>query len=233
MVTPRFVELLYTEAKAGNYDIIRASFIRENSKGADVMMSSTDNVITWMHGKIYRVAYLKEKDIHFLPELRVDEDAYFNMVAINSTKKVGLIQEPVYIWRDYKNSLTRQGRQSEYFRNSYYCFIFGQVQALIKIYELNGTIVPELVANVLKQVYYHYMTARFYQADEAQLDEALGLLKNKQWMQQWLLEGSNWINIVNTIKAGAVYDNKIVAFYQETFNVWANRLLKGEVHEQL
>ena len=69
MLMPRAVEVLYEYAKAHDYDILRSSFIRENRNIEDRFMSADDNLITWFHGKIYKVQYLRDKNIHFLPGL--------------------------------------------------------------------------------------------------------------------------------------------------------------------
>ena len=228
LVNPRFVEVLYTEAKLGNYDIVSASFIRENSKGADVLMSSDSNVITWMHGKIYKRQFLLEKDVRFREDLRLNEDAYFNMVAMHATKNKATIDEPLYIWRDYNGSVTRHGGHKNWFEKSYYDYIYGQVEALKRIYEINGDIYDSLVSNALKNIYYHYMQARYYGFDEECIDEAISSLKDKVWMKEWLNNSSNWVYVVQTIQAGAVYDEEVVVFYKETFNLWANRLLKAD-----
>ena len=55
MLMPRAVEVLYEYARAHDYDILRSSFIRENKNIEDRFMSADDNLITWFHGKIYKV----------------------------------------------------------------------------------------------------------------------------------------------------------------------------------
>ena len=49
MFMPRAVEVLYTNAKAKNYDILRGSFVREQTSQPDIFMSAKQNVITWFH----------------------------------------------------------------------------------------------------------------------------------------------------------------------------------------
>jgi hypothetical protein len=86
-------------------------------------MLARENVITWFHGKIYRVKYLKDKNIRFLPGLMTDEDAYFNAVAWNSTENKGIIDEVLYLWRDNKNSVTRKLSPTDYFCKNYNNYI--------------------------------------------------------------------------------------------------------------
>lgn len=226
LFTPRAVEMLYTTAKVKNYDILRGSFIREQNTKADILMSAKQNVITWFHAKIYKTQYIRSKGIRFLEELRTDEDAYFNAVAWNSTENKGVIEEVLYIWRDNKNSITRNLSRKDYFCKNYMNYIYSQVEALKAIYRINGEINSNLISHTLINIYYYYMRARFYQLDESIPDACLSTLRNEEWMQIWLVSGENWIEIINNIRPGQVYDETYVIFYTETFNKWATRLLK-------
>lgn len=225
---PRAVEVLYTNAKARNYDIVRGGFIREQATAEDKVMSCKDNVVTWFHAKIYKVSFLRQKNIRFLEDLRIDEDAYFNAVAWNSTENKGLIDEILYLWKDNKNSLTRALPVKEYFCKNYLNYIYSQVEALKTLFKINNQVNSTLVTYTLINIYYYYMKARFYNLNEAVMDKVISTLKNESWMQAWLQQGENWIQLIQTIKPGQVYDDQYVIFYTETFNIWANRLLKGE-----
>lgn len=72
------------------------------------------------------------------------------------------------------------------------------------------------------------MTARFYHCDEEEMDNCISSLQDESWMKLWLLEGQNWIDVLNNIKPGNVYEEEYVIFYEETFNLWAARLLRKE-----
>jgi len=39
------------------------------------------------------------------------------------------------------------------------------------------------------------------------------------------MDGKNWIYIINNLKCGELYDDTNVVFYNETFNLWAKRLI--------
>lgn len=231
ILMPRAVEVLYTNAQTHNYDIVQGSFIKEFKDKEDIMMSSTDNVLTWFHGKIYKVDFLQKKKISFLLELRTDEDSYFNAVAWNSTDNKGLIGEVVYLWRDNKNSITRSLPDKEYFIKTHNDYIHGQVQALIKLHEINETVSQTFITNTLINIYYFYMRARFYECNEEEMDNIISILKKEEWMQSWLDNGENWIDVIQNIKSGQVYDGEYVIFYKETFNLWAARLLRGKKGE--
>ena len=189
MMTPRAVGTLYKQARDNNYDILRSSFIRESKNGKDILMSSSENIITWFHGKIYRVQYLREKNINFYPTLRTDEDSYFNMIAWNSTQKRGMMNEVTYIWRDNEHSLTRGRSQKDYFLETYMNYIGGQVEALKFLYKINGSIEGILITSALINIYNYYMKGRFYECNEQVMDKALSTVKDEIWMKMWLEEG--------------------------------------------
>lgn len=226
---PRTVEILYTQAKIHNYDILKSSFIREMPNDVDMLMSANENIITWFHGKIYKVRFLKEKNIRFRNDLLTDEDSYFNAVAWNSTENKGLTEEVLYIWRANKQSITRSLTLKDYFIKTYINYIKGQVEALKYLFKINDSIPHLLITNTLLNIYYYYMKARFYHCDEKIMDDSLSSLQDEKWMQLWLQEGSNWIDVIKNIKSGDVYDNEYVVFFDETFNKWAARLLKKEI----
>ena len=227
MLLPRAVEILYTESKAADFDIVRSSFIREEKNKQDLYLPQNAGTITWFHGKIYKVKYIRDNNIRFLP-LKTDEDAYFNLVAWNSTKKRGEISEVTYLWRFNENSLTRSNASKDYFCATYMNYITSQVEGLKSLARLGGGEVnPKLVSQTLINIYTYYMRAKFYQIPGNDMDLCLMSLKNEKWMQDFLRDLNNWVEITKNLHAGDVYDKTYVVFYSETFNVWAMRLLKA------
>ena len=226
MLLPRAVELLYVQAKIQNLDIVRSSFIKEERRGGDRYITKDVNTITWFHGKIYRVAYLKEIGIRFLPGLRTDEDAYFNFVAWNSTKTRGELNEMTYIWRDNPNSVTRCDNRREYFSRTYNNYIRSQVEGLKTLHKVNKNSNPSLIAQTLINIYYYYMNARFLNLPLEETHAMISSLADEEWMPTFLSLSEVWTEVVQTVKAGAIYEDKYVVFYSETFYDWAMRLLK-------
>jgi len=125
LLMPRAVSTLFHGIITSGFDMLRSSFIRENASGKDIVLEASHNVVTWFHGKIYRVQYLKNLNLRFLPNLRTDEDAYFNIIAWNCTEKHGLLNEITYIWCDNKKSITRQKDNTSYFIETYNNYIYG------------------------------------------------------------------------------------------------------------
>lgn len=228
MLMPRAVEVLSQHMKVNNFDIMRSGFIREEKNKRDLFIPQDSSIITWFHGKIYRVKFLKEKNIRFLPGLRIDEDAYFNLIAWNSTENRGEIAEYTYIWRDNKNSLTRTQNNSEYFKDNYMNYIISQVRALQQLMKINDSVENNIISITLINVYYTYMRAAYLGYSIAAADELISELKTEKWLKNFLDNADSWISLVSNVKAGEVYNNEHVIFYDEPINHWIVRLLVND-----
>jgi len=226
MLLPRAVEILYGNAKANDYDILKSNFIREKYGAMGNIMDIKNRSCTWFHGSAYKVSYIRDNNIRFMPELRSEEDAYFNVIAYNCTSKKGETNEITYLWRDNQNSITRKGSNKEYFQRSYKSYIYSQVEGLKKIYEINEDINGDLVSQTLINIYNHYMRAKYYKLSLEEIDESISTLKETEWMNIYLNTAKNWVYIVSNIQPGAYLDENAVIFYKETFDLWASRLLR-------
>ena len=229
LLMPRAVELLYRSAVSGGYDILRSHFIRESNTDSDILLRAQDSTITWFHGKIYRTQYLKSLGLRMLPFLRTDEDAYFNLIAWYSTKRRGFVEEITYIWRDNKSSITRAKPEAQYFIETHHYYIRSQVEAFKFLFDHNVAIDDELITFTLKNLYEYYMHARYYHCDEQYLDSLMIQLRDYPRIQQWYNNINNWLEVLKSFQVGAQYEDGNIIFYQETFNVWVNKLLyKGD-----
>lgn len=229
MLIPHAVKSLYDIARYCNYDIVRSGFIREEKNKNDILLSSDIPTITWTHGKIYKVSYLKNNNIRFLDDLRTDEDAYFNLVAWNCTLNRGQTNDYTYLWRDYKNSITRSLGESGYFKKGYSEYIRSQVCGLNKIYEVTKTINHSLFTQTFINIYTYYMRAKCYDLDLTLADKHLSTIKNSPWIEEYLNNGQNWIDFSKDLTCGAYYEeDDTVYFYKEPINIWITRLLRND-----
>ena len=225
MLMPRAVEILTAAIEDNNFDIVRSGFVREEMDKQDLFVPPNNPIITWFHGKIYRTKFLKDKNIRFLMGLRVDEDAYFNLIAWHSTENRGEVNEYTYIWRNNKNSITRAQSNPDYFKNNYLNYIISQVKALQKLFEINKDIKDNVITLTLINMYYNYMRAVYLQYATKPMDDLIMQLRGQEWMQSYLDKAENWIDIVNNVKAGEVYNMEHVIFYDEPINHWIVRLI--------
>lgn len=63
---------------------------------------------TWMHGKLFRRAFLADNGIRFHPELRVHEDSYFLSIAAAAAKNARHMAVTTYVWKFREDSITRR-----------------------------------------------------------------------------------------------------------------------------
>lgn len=219
ILNPRAIEILYSEAKKNFADIVISSFIVEQKNAPGYTMNPTKmNNATWVHGKLYRYNYLKENNIRFLDEIRLNEDSYFNLVAINCTDKKIILEEVTHIWRDNKDSLTRFEKNNGFFLRSYSDFIKAQILGLSKIYEIKQDISDKLVISSVLKIYYTMMKEKILNGKDSSYKKYLKILQEEKF-KKYFDKKENWMNIVNDVKIGIVID-KDFYFYEKNFKEW-------------
>lgn len=229
MFYPIAVELLSKGISREGSDVLAASFIREKPPEF-IEFNSTTSPVTWMHGKIYRAQYLRDNNIRFLDDIRYNEDSYFNVVAMNCSDKIARITAPVYLWRDNPNSITQTKEGGNYFSKSNSQYIIGQVRGLKKITEITGKFPTDLFTQTIMYIYYAMMQQEYEQVEDFSYMNDLTSLKEMPEVQEFFLNGENWIKIANSVKAGAQIDNENLIFYNTTFSDWAQKyIIKDQV----
>ena len=104
-LNPRAVEVLTYEAEHNNAEVVASSIIHEKVVGLSDIIPAEDGRI-WVHGKIYSNKFLKENEIRF-PSTDYNEDCLFNnLVFLKATRRF-FVNEPLVIWKNNENSITR------------------------------------------------------------------------------------------------------------------------------
>ncbi len=104
------------------------TIVREINKGFDAMISQfyeewkhpdtgefffvehkADSV--FVHGKVYRLQYLKENGIQWNNALTIHEDSYFNTLATNLSTNCKYLQNGFWLWRYNENSVCRHDKK--------------------------------------------------------------------------------------------------------------------------
>ncbi|MCL2797793.1 MAG: hypothetical protein FWD58_07040, partial [Firmicutes bacterium] len=62
----------------------------------------------FLHGKVFRKAFLDEHAITFCDELVKDGDVYFNAMCRSLAKNIRIMPEPVYVWCHNPLSISRE-----------------------------------------------------------------------------------------------------------------------------
>lgn len=219
MLMPRAVELLSREITLHNADIASSDFIAERKATPGILMDVFETPVTWCHGRIYRAKYLRDNNIRFLEGLRINEDAYFNLIAHNCTQKKIKVKEITYLWRDNKNSLTRASSNEDFFKRTWETYITSQVEALLRIIELTNKVAPDLLGATLLYVYHYWMIAKHYKVINDDIKKELLKLKNNPVLIKGLTEEAFWQHLAQNLKGCTFWGDNVI-FYQDRFIDW-------------
>ena len=219
MLMPRAIELLSREITLHNADIASSDFIAERKATPGVLMDVFEVPVTWCHGRIYRAKYLRDNNIQFLEGLRVNEDAYFNLIAHNCTKNKIKVKEVTYLWRDNKNSLTRSDNNEDFFKRTWKTYITSQVEALLRIVQLRCEVAPDLLGATLLYVYHYWMIAKHYKIIDDEITKELLKLKNTPALKNSMMEEAFWQHIAQNLKGCTFWGDNVI-FYQDRFVDW-------------
>lgn len=229
ILNPRAIEILSREAEANQADMITSNFLVDKKGDPGVVMDVDNTPCTWTHGKIYRGEYLRRMNIRFVPELRLNEDSYFNLVATNCTSNKFKVKEVTYIWRQNNSSLTRKNGETGFFVKSWRQYIHSQVRGLNDIIERIGPVQPELIAATLINIYTHHMKAlgaeisKLCSVDDfIQAEQELNTLKENKVIVDAIHSKQFWDYISRNLKGCEMFDGNLI-FYKMRFCDWMRK----------
>ena len=112
-----------------------------------------DGDMVWMHGKIYRRAFIDQYGVRFHKTSRANEDNGFNtiiklIVAHDTRWKLLTSDRVVYTWHNVKHSMTRDNNHEYYFGASFPGFVENMIYASQHLRLLLGD------ENLVKSEYY-------------------------------------------------------------------------------
>lgn len=108
---------LYTKATKNLYDVIKSPFVEDQVVDGELKLIRHDNDITFIHGKLYRVDFLKENNIRFDEELTIHEDSFFNVIAnMLADGNIYEMSPAVYLWKYREDSVVRKDREAYIFK---------------------------------------------------------------------------------------------------------------------
>ena len=220
MLNPRAVELLYTYSKSKFADVTTSKIIVEKkyTKG-HILYGKQAN--TWLHGKIYRTNYLKDNNIHFHKDIRYNEDVSFNLLALNYTNKVYFLDEETYIWRDYKQSVTRKDT-SNFTNQATWQYLYGYAKSMLQLLESNK-LTKNLVVTGLMSLYTQSQV--LIETNSISKNENIYITKllKTDYMKKMLQDIDVLNRIANNNRIGYT-ESKKPLFFHESFDNWVNRM---------
>lgn len=100
--------ILFREMNNDQFDSLVSCFIEETKMpDGQFIFHSHDMDTTFVHGKVHRLAYLREQGIRWNPSLTIHEDSFFNILCQNCSPNVKYCSTPFYLWRWRDDSVCR------------------------------------------------------------------------------------------------------------------------------
>ncbi|MBR3208890.1 MAG: glycosyltransferase family 2 protein [Bacilli bacterium] len=95
---------------AGNmgFDILTSYFVEEVGENCQEIELHDDFNNTFIHGKVYKLSFLRYHRLRWNDSILCHEDVYFNCLALNMTQNIVKIKKPFYLWKYRKGSITRR-----------------------------------------------------------------------------------------------------------------------------
>jgi len=149
--------LFYDAIKEDKFDLVNTSWLEEKllpDGRYTYITHQNDN--TWMHGKVYKRSYINENRISFHPELRIQEDSFFNGLAFHFTEKKTYIDSLTYVWKWTPTSITRSN-DAEYQYSGMAAFVKAIDLMLEEIFvREGGRVADSSIGTVCQVVFYLY-----------------------------------------------------------------------------
>jgi len=136
-------------------DILTSPWLEEMCEGGKYFYINHEDEATWMHGKAFRVAFLRDNGIRFHNNLRVHEDSYFLGIAFEATQNARKMPVTSYVWRYWPDSITRKD-EAVYTYDSVPTFNVALMECFAEI-ERRG-LTDRLPYKVVQLVLYTYFT---------------------------------------------------------------------------
>lgn len=91
-------------------DVVFGAFIQETKDAitGNMLFIPNREKGTWIHGNAYSRKFITENNITFPPELRLNEDGYFNELLLACSPLISYCPQVISLWRFNKQSTTRE-----------------------------------------------------------------------------------------------------------------------------
>lgn len=100
--------ILFREMEIGQFDSLVSCFTEETKMpDGQFIFHNHETDSTFVHGKVHRLAYLREQNIRWNPALTIHEDSFFNILCQNCSTNVKYCQTPFYLWKWRDESVCR------------------------------------------------------------------------------------------------------------------------------
>lgn len=218
LLMPHALDRLKYEIAHRGDDYVVSPIAVERKHSTGFVLSGEEASKIWLHGKIFRTSFLMENGIRFPDGLRGNEDIAFCVKCFFTTQKKSILEQPVYLWRDEKNSITRTKGEArdnvlslDYIRASYDAIKYVQEKFPQKLVQL----FPRIFF-----IYNYYQTALAKKMPiPGEIENMIYDLLHMEVFQKELQDMDSMNELKDKILQYVVLDKKLYKFPQ-TFFEW-------------
>ena len=144
--------VVFKEMEKG-FDTMVSAFVEEarTRDTRDVIYTTHEYDMTFVHGKVHRRQYLIDQGIRFKEELVCNEDSYFTVLTQKLTDNVIHCKTPFYLWKWREGSVCREPNHR---LKTYNYMIDGNEYLVMELYERGK--IKDAVYFVVHMVYSAY-----------------------------------------------------------------------------
>lgn len=153
LATPLAIEIINKEIHLHNPDIFITRFQQQTDSSLLSMVMENQ---TWVHGKVFRTKYLKDKQILF-PEIRGNEDTAFCAIAFGLTDNIKQLDFISCVWINNKASLVRSSK--DYYGLFLPDFVKGRIFVYQKLIDekVDKEIIDSEILDTLLNFYWQFI----------------------------------------------------------------------------
>ena len=223
LLYPQAIARLYHEIKETGCDMISASIWQEEENpGVPGVVLASDNR-TWLHGKIFRLSFLKEREINF-PPMRTNEDMVFNLCAFEAADKRGTLDEVLYLFKYEANSITRNGFANHMLTTD---FIVG-LYYVVKYFNDHSLSLSEQILVDCYCLYNYCQLAKHFNLLTEDMHEKIAFIVNQPDFIKGLTS-KEWLSHIHHLLGNwEIYQgNNQIIYFNQTFQDWVKEYTNG------
>lgn len=229
----------FNSARQGDFDELVSYFYMESvTPSGDYLYGENQKLIhPFIHGKVFRLQYLRDNNIRFNESVHYHEDVYFSFLAHSCANTIKMLPQYAYLWKYNVGSVTHQPNFS-----------------LINYHDsLNviGLVADELVARgKLEDARFYFACCLFNTFTFAHTPSWLSQVGNEYWLDMcnwvrwlWKDRGELLFNQYNPDALQKIWNDTIETAYKdgalprdflkETFNEWFVDILNNNGQNSL
>ena len=227
LLLPNAIKRLYYSIDSIQADLVYSSIITEQKDMA--LPDSYMNIYmgsTWLHGKIFKLDFLKMNNIHFFKELMIHEDLAFNIITRSAPGALfSSIEDKLYYYRENQNSMTHKDNDSSI------TYLQALYKAILFILNNNFNLLEEVIISLLIS-YNEYQLLYLKDSNSlTEIDNILNIIFNNEQVQLALKNYNIWQSIRSDIYSFILTSNdynenkdwNLLSFYKETFGQWLQK----------